>query len=388
MANSFPNNTKREANYSFTNGLNLATSLGNGVNLTSSQLNSLLRDGTVTKQGSYGAVMTRSRSVSTSYWGFELYEKSRVWAVGNVYSDSGGYTGKGVDAYKLNLSTGNYELYSSITSTKTDGEWYVLFEELEEGNYRLSSTDLYFSVDEIYFEYLNTKKFLLKSNNKTFSLKPINTLYKANMTANSSPSPLVASASSEYNTTYQAWKAFNGTNTGSTDCWITASGVRTGYLQLDFSEKTRVNKILLASRTNDGNITAPKDFNVEGSNDGINFNIINSFTGISSWTAGESKLFEIKTSNYRFYRINILSNNGSTSYVSIAMLNFYYKSTYKIELPELSTQNMIKYGMDSSIQLDSLLLSKNYILQDTVSENEEGLWTTQLTRKPLSISFN
>lgn len=63
----------------------------------------------------------------------------------------------------------------------------------------------------------------------------------------------------------------------------------------------------------------------------------------------------------------------------------------KVSLFELTSENLndkfVKYGMNSITEFDSLLTSKNYILQNSVNKDENGLWEQELSRKPLSIKF-
>lgn len=55
----------------------------------------------------------------------------------------------------------------------------------------------------------------------------------SNMTSNTTPSPNVTSASSEYSATFAAWKAFNGA-TGSTDRWASGIGQhQNAWIQVD-----------------------------------------------------------------------------------------------------------------------------------------------------------
>ena len=63
------------------------------------------------------------------------------------------------------------------------------------------------------------------------------------------------------------------------------------------------------------------------------------------------------------------------------------KDNSVFEIPILSKDNFINYGKGLE-NFSKIFKEKKYVLQNEVSENEEGLWTTKLDRKPLSISFN
>ena len=98
------------------------------------------------------------------------------------------------------------------------------------------------------------------------------------------------------------------------------------------------------------------------------------------------------TVSYKRYRINVTANNGDASFLAIGELEMMKAKYQKLnQLPSHSEQNLIKYGLNSPIQVGGTLgifSNKNYFLQDTVSEDVNGLWTTQINRKPLSIKFD
>lgn len=276
--------------------------------------------------------------------------------------------------------------FNSIVGRYYDGTSYP------SANYFIGQLDEF----EIYNEVIDpiANKILLLSNEKTYSLQPKETVYKTKMTSNTSPSPMVASASSVANTGNLAYKAFNDSNstTDAYDIWASLLNQTSGWLQLYFGSKKMFNAFKITSRAFIDNskdyITAsPKNFTMQGSNDGINFVDISEVFDETNWSANETRLFMIKNPNYySYYRLNITTVNGG-KYVFVALLEFLNVNSIS-EIPNHSEQNFIKYGASRIDNLEIIQLSKYYILQDTVSENEEGLWTTQLDRKPLSIGFN
>ncbi|WPK11821.1 LamG-like jellyroll fold domain-containing protein [Lysinibacillus louembei] len=154
----------------------------------------------------------------------------------------------------------------------------------------------------------------------------IYTWYERNMTSNTTPAPLVASASSEYSIDYQAWKAFNGIN-DTKDCWSSLGIDRNGcYLTIDFGEKIKVNVLKIVGRDSVGSPSmSPKDFEIYVSDDGIVWSIVKSYSNQIGWTAYEERVYPIGILNNRFYRVKILSNNGSTATTSIGQLIFGYR---------------------------------------------------------------
>lgn len=239
--------------------------------------------------------------------------------------------------------------------------------------------------------YFKEKRILLHSNNKIYSFdKQIDTWYETKMTSDTSPSPLVASASSIWSSTFQAWKAFNGTNVDSNDCWVTVGGSIAGWVQLDFGSPKYCNQIKLTSRAGSTANACPKDFTITASNDGLVFDEIANITGQTKWALNETRMITFKNARkYRIYRLTVISNDGYSSYSAIGELQFGYKGNVIFDLPKISKENFIKYGINELLNLNEPIAIENYILQDdTITENEQGLWTKQVDKKPLSISFN
>lgn len=235
-------------------------------------------------------------------------------------------------------------------------------------------------------------KILLLSNEKTYSIESEETKHETKMTSDTTPSPYVASASGVLIATYSAWKAFNGTNINNSDGWATNS-TKTGWIQIDYGIGKKSNILYITNRNNNTDnsylTSSPKDFKILGSNDGKNYDVLSIVENVTDWTkSNETKKFEFDNSKpYRYYKLDVLSNNGGGTII-IGELLFSYKEDILYDIGYLSEQNLIKYGMDSPVQVDGIFTNKNYILQDTVSKDVDGLWKKQLDRKPLSIGFN
>jgi len=180
-------------------------------------------------------------------------------------------------------------------------------------------------VEKVFTQGIEISKALkIKEVEKEYT--PIYTWHETKITANNAPSPLVASASSEFNTTLQAWKAFNGTTIDLNDAWITASGVTNGWIQINYGIPKKINTVNIFPRNyTDFNISSPKDFNILGSNDNVNFNLLKEIRGQNDWKQNVSKNFFFENEKeYSIYRLEILNTNGTTS-VAIGELLFGYK---------------------------------------------------------------
>lgn len=147
------------------------------------------------------------------------------------------------------------------------------------------------------------------------------------MSSDTTPAPYVASASSFSNSTYLPWKAFNMTNINQDDCWVSASGTTSGWIQIDLSElnKAIVGKYSIIARNHDNALTtSPKSWTFEGSEDALNWTILDSRENEENWTIRQKRTYltNIPSRNFRYYRLSINNNNGA-SFITVAGLEIY-----------------------------------------------------------------
>lgn len=140
------------------------------------------------------------------------------------------------------------------------------------------------------------------------------------MSSNTTPSG-EASASSCLTSDFAAWKAFNGTNAGSSDCWLAPDTDTQPWIAYNFSKKVKVSKLYIENRNYQEN-TAIKDFVLQGSNDGVTWIDVKSFTNVNTDQKG-GRYFEVgdNTNYYSRYRLLIKSKYGV--YASIGKLQMY-----------------------------------------------------------------
>lgn len=151
--------------------------------------------------------------------------------------------------------------------------------------------------------------------------------YKTLMTSNNMPAPLVAKASSESSNIYRAFMAFNGIyvedSSNSYNCWATVSSQQlNSWLQIDYGEKKRVNKVALSTRrTNNVNQT-PTRFKILGSDNETDWEELGYFH-VPSWVALTTFELDIKESNYSIYRV--LSIESATSVCAWVQVAYGYE---------------------------------------------------------------
>ena len=143
------------------------------------------------------------------------------------------------------------------------------------------------------------------------------------MTANNAPSPYVAAASSIFDSTRQPFTSFDR-NTAANSGWATSNNVTTGWLSIDFG-----NTIIIDAYTIFGGsqTQSPRNWTFEGSNNNSTWTILHTVAlgaGIvSSYSSGSIG----NITAYRYYRVNITLNGGSTVFVNIPELELYQPGT-------------------------------------------------------------
>ena len=127
------------------------------------------------------------------------------------------------------------------------------------------------------------------------------------MYADSGPPPLVALASSEVNTSNQAWNAFDF---NSSTQWL--AGATSGWVQIDLGAGNAVVSTSYSIQaTGSGNLTfMMTGWTFAGSNNGSSWTTLDTETGIT-WTVLQTQTWSFtNTTAYRYYRLTSSSNNG------------------------------------------------------------------------------
>lgn len=161
-------------------------------------------------------------------------------------------------------------------------------------------------------------KILLSSGGKYFTLsRKYTTSLIPIMTTNTTPSG-VASASDE--TAVPAFRAFDGASI-SQRYWA-PNGKTYGWVAYDFKTPTLVARydlmVILSNPT-----FGPKSWTFEGSNDGVNWTVLDTQNNQSTWINDKPNIYDLnKIGFYQKYRLNITSNNGAVS-VGIGELRMY-----------------------------------------------------------------
>jgi hypothetical protein len=204
-------------------------------------------------------------------------------------------------------------------------------------NVLIKQDGLYYSINNEYYDSKTnsytplvsadfTKGFDAINLNKKLEIQgqPVDKTPK--MISNILPSPYKVSSSSFYNADYEPWKAFNGVNSAITDAWLTAQGSVSGWIMIDMSVQTKINNFNLISRNStNSHETSPKNFTLQGSNDGLIFTTLKTVVNEIGWTANEKRNYMLDQDvEYRYYKIDTTLNNGNINVVAIGKIEFLY----------------------------------------------------------------
>lgn len=149
---------------------------------------------------------------------------------------------------------------------------------------------------------------------------------------------------------YYPWKVFDKTNAGNANRWSVAG--QSGYIGYKFNKPKKLYAYGLTPAPSgtvvDWKTGMPMDWTFEGSNDGTNWEILDTQTGVTDWVTNVEKQFNISAPQmFTYYRVNVLINNGG-SYVTIGEVRFLEQTLENYEF----AMRMPISGADASTLTD------------------------------------
>lgn len=147
------------------------------------------------------------------------------------------------------------------------------------------------------------------------------------MTSNTAPSGIAASSSNYDNYEYAPWKAFDGNNaSGIASRWI-SSGNMPQWISYSFPQQVVVGSYSILPETGNCKDRSPKNFQIQGSNDGVNWKILDYRCNITldAWDKAPLTFNINEPGSYKNYRLYVTAVNGSTV-VSIQQLKLFKNS--------------------------------------------------------------
>lgn len=169
------------------------------------------------------------------------------------------------------------------------------------------------------------------------------------MTSNES-NGFKASASSIYNASYDAWKAFNGLSESYTaDCWLSVSGsTYPQWLQLESPTSRYIDKYSITSRNHTSN-GFPTSWDLEVSDDGINY-ITVEHREETTWNPNQTKEYVLpKITKAKFFRLMIYGRGNAT-----------YSGIAKFELNDIGSFDTVDNWFDTNKPESNIVKAYDY----------------------------
>lgn len=142
----------------------------------------------------------------------------------------------------------------------------------------------------------------------------------------------------------EAWKLFDG----DLSTTFPNTGV-SGWVIYDFKVPTQIVQYRIGSKNTSVGSTggSPKDWTLEGSNDGENWTVIDRQTNVENWSQGEYKVFPVY-GNYSKYKLNITAkSSGATASLAFAAFDLLKRELSTVKyIPTLNEQYFINHGLN------------------------------------------
>ena len=194
--------------------------------------------------------------------------------------------------------------------------------------------------------------------------------------------PIMTGTSQPYGTAYASsyyssnlpWRAFDGVTTTDVGRWASNTTDGTGWLAYQFPEPKVVTAYRITGHySSSWTSQNPRDFTFEGSNDGVQWDILDQQTGVTWSTGAEQKLFFIDNKTpYLHYRVNITSIGNNTYRATIGELDLLEPLTTG---PYRTTLRLLTGGVDASDQdneWDKYIV--NSTLDGTITAGDDSVW--------------
>lgn len=139
------------------------------------------------------------------------------------------------------------------------------------------------------------------------------------MTSNSTPSG-IASADSEFSSSQAIWHAFDHSVSGYDYAWQSANTSLPHWIGYEFTSAKKITKYIITASVSGCERAAPKSWTFEGSNDGINWTVLDTRSDVANWGASEKRSYLVNNNNgYKKYRI-VITKIANTTATTAALM--------------------------------------------------------------------
>lgn len=128
--------------------------------------------------------------------------------------------------------------------------------------------------------------------------------------------------------------------------WLTAGGQTTGWVQYDFNEEEAyvIDNYTITSANDSPNRTC-RDWTLQGSNDGVNWSILDTQVNQDAWSTFEERSYSfINTTAYKMYRLNVTANNGD------GLMGFSEMELFEGTVDRTNRQETIAFSSELSVR--------------------------------------
>jgi len=134
-------------------------------------------------------------------------------------------------------------------------------------------------------------------------------------------------------------------------------------------------KYTITARTGAYATQQPMDWTLQGSNDDSNWDVLDTVTGETSWGSAEKRSFTFaNTANYRYYKLDITANNGSSAVVSLSEIELIISDDVDEVADMTSATAPTPFVISHSSQY-----SATYAGWKAFDDNTATMWLTQNT---------
>lgn len=152
------------------------------------------------------------------------------------------------------------------------------------------------------------------------------------MTSATTPAGHIVTESSVNSSTVAGWRVFDGTAGDSPNAWYSSQVAPPHWVAREFPSAVRVSEYRIAPRSSDFYLAtqSPNAWELQGSNNGVDWTPLDARSGITGWAAGVYKAFPIAIpGSYKYYRLYItkVADNGEGALVAVGELQLVQSGT-------------------------------------------------------------
>ncbi|MCH9649588.1 MAG: discoidin domain-containing protein [Deltaproteobacteria bacterium] len=188
------------------------------------------------------------------------------------------------------------------------------------------------------------------------------------------------STSGIFSSSYPAWKAFDGSNSS---MWISQVWETPAWIAYNFGSARVIDRYTITNTNGSLTSRAPKDFTLQGSNNGSLWATLDTRSNQTGWVSGTPRSYTVANpGSYSRYRLHITDDNDfRAGVVVISIGNLQFESCSCPDLVPTLTGN-------SSAVSTSGIFSSSYPAWKAFDGSNSSMWISQVWETPAWIAYN